>query len=61
MSSRDYSADLAPVRRIEGAVVALAVMVALALLVSMGGDGRDLEDHALWMGRMREEGTVVVW
>ena len=61
MSSRDYSASGAPEWRIGDVFAAVAVVLALALLAAMGGDGRDLEDHALWMGRMREEGTVVVW
>lgn len=39
------------------ALLALAV----ALFCAMGGDGRDLEDHARWMAAERDAGAWVMW
>lgn len=45
-------------KRIAMAIVAAA---AIALFVAVGGDGRDLEDHARWMASARESGAWVMW
>ena len=47
--------------RTTSALVALLAAMALAAFVAMGGDGRDLEDHADWMAQTREAGTWVMW
>ena len=41
-------------------LAALAIL-ALALFVAMGGDGRDLEDHARWMSQAKDAGGWVMW
>lgn len=41
-------------------LAALAIL-ALALFVAMGGDGRDLEDHARWMSEAKNAGGWVMW
>lgn len=47
--------------RMKEALVALLAIIALALFVATGGDGRDFADHAEWMAHAKDQGTVVLW
>jgi hypothetical protein len=47
--------------RAKKVALAAAAAAAIALFVAMGGDGRDLEDHARWMASARDTGAWVMW
>ena len=45
----------------ENVVLAALLALALGLFVAIGGDGQDVADHAEWMVRVGERGTLVMW
>lgn len=47
--------------RIKNIALAAVVALALAAFAAMGGDGRDLEDHARWMAHVKDSGGWVMW
>ena len=46
---------------IRGVALAIMAVLVLAGYIAMGGDGRDLEDHARWMAETKESGAWVMW
>lgn len=47
--------------RMKGVALAILAAILLAGYIAMGGDGRDLEDHAKWMAEAKEGGACVMW
>lgn len=42
-------------------VLLLLAALVLALLVAIGGDKTEYEDHAKWMADTKAAGTAVIW